>query len=100
MVNCAPLNATFLHQSSCDANQTVAEQTANLILTWPHSRRLRTAAPAPSEAALSRLIACGSCPACAAAKRERLAAAEKELFVLCKRALSIAENSPERSFRS
>lgn len=100
MVECKPLNATFLHQRSCDANQTVAEQTADLILAWPHSRRLRTAAPAPSEAALSRLIACGGCPSCAAAKRERLAAAEKELFSLCKHALSLVEHSPERSFRS
>ncbi len=100
MVECKPLNATFSHQRSCDANQTLAEQTADLILAWPHSRRLRTAAPAPSEAALTRLIACGSCLLCAEPKRDRLAAAEKELFVLCKRALSLAENSPERNFRS
>ena len=98
MVECKPLNATFSHQRSCDANQTLAEQTADLILSWPHSRRLRTAAPAPSEAALSRLFACGSCQKCGI--RPRLAAAEKELFVLCKRALSLAEHSPERSFRS
>ena len=64
MVECKPLNATFSHQRSCDANQTLAEKTANRILNWPHRVRYREAAPAPTEQCLSRLRACAGCPLC------------------------------------
>jgi len=78
MFECAPLNATFLNQSSCDANQMLAEKTADRILSWPHRVRYREAAPAPTEQCLSRLRACAGCPLCST--QGKLTAALDALF--------------------
>ena len=94
MFECAPLNAKFSNQSSCVANQTLAEQTADRILNWPHRVRYREAAPTPTEQCLSRLRACAGCPLCS--NQGKLTAALAALFKQVQYAFDATERALAR----